>query len=113
VGWLAGLSDLREVMRNKRIRWAASVYGRHLPEQRQKVEEILREVIKEDSQLRWMKEYQGARVVRVEGLDANAVKTWTDGSRVKGRAAGATRKAGTYLDGGGYDMGILRHGDIG
>jgi len=30
--------------------------------------------------------------VRVEELDTGAVEEWTDGSRMEGRAAGATRK---------------------
>jgi len=51
---LTGISDLQTVMRHKRIRSAASVYGRHLPELRNKAEEILRTVVEENAKLRWM-----------------------------------------------------------
>lgn len=37
------------------------------------------------------------RVVRVEDLDAEKVEEWTDGSRMEGRAAGATRTKAQYL----------------
>lgn len=33
--YLSGVFNLADVMRNKRIRWAVSVYGRHLPELRE------------------------------------------------------------------------------
>jgi len=49
-----GVSDLGVVMANKRIRWAASVYWRHEPELREKAEPILREVLEDDTEMRWM-----------------------------------------------------------
>jgi len=71
------------------------VYGRHLPELREKAEQILRE---EDAELRWMSGANPAgRNVRVEELGEEAVGEWTDGSRIRGRAAGAARGEGLYL----------------
>jgi len=52
---LPGISGLRTVMQNRRVRWAASIYGRHLPEPRRKTEEILQSVLEEDSPLKWMR----------------------------------------------------------
>ena len=31
---LTGIADLRRLMQNKRIPWAATIYGRHMPEKR-------------------------------------------------------------------------------
>ena len=31
---LTGIADLPRLMQNKRIRWAATIYGRHMPEKR-------------------------------------------------------------------------------
>jgi len=88
---LAGISDLQVMMQIKRIRWAASVYGWHLPELRDKAEQIPQPVLEEDAELRWMSGEGQA------GMDVKRVEEWTDGSRMEGRAAGATRKAGLYL----------------
>jgi len=35
--------------------------------------------------------------VRVEELDVSRVQEWTDGSRIEGRAAAATRTKGEYM----------------
>jgi len=43
------------IMQNKRIRWAASVYARHVPELRPIAEPILRGVLEDDMELRWMR----------------------------------------------------------
>ena len=95
---LTGISGLDRLMMCKRIRWAASIYGRHLPELREVAEPILREWIEGDAELRWMKGVKGERGVRVEELrDINRVEEWTDGSRMDGRAAAATRTKGEYL----------------
>jgi len=85
------------MMTCKRIRWAASVYGRNLPELREVAEPILREWIEEDAELRWMGGVGGVRDVRVEELDIERVEEWTDGSYMDGRAAAATRTRATYL----------------
>jgi len=96
---LTGISDLARMMMCKRIRWAASVYGRHIPELREIAEPILREWVEEDAELRWMEGTKGGkeRVVHVEKLDEGKVEEWTDGSRMDDRAAAATREKATYL----------------
>jgi len=82
---LCGLNDIGVVMQNKRIRWAASVYTRHLPELREIVEPILQVVVEEDVELRWIGGGRG----RVE-----IAQEWPDGSCMEGRAAGSTRTRG-------------------
>jgi len=80
-----------------RIRWAASVYARHLPELRTIAEPILQEVV-DEAELRWMRGGTKAdRKVLVRELVVQEVEQWSDGSRVEGRAAGATRDKGYYL----------------
>jgi len=94
---LVGLNDVGVIMHNKRIRWAASVYARHIPELRQIAEPILREIVGETA-LQWMEgtKSEGCEV-RIEDLSEERVDEWSDGSRIDGRAAGATRKEGIYL----------------
>jgi len=93
-----GLDDIVIIMRNKRIRWAASVYARHIPELRQIAEPILRDVLGEDVKLQWMRETKTASTgVEIRELVEHEVEEWTDGSRVDGIAAGATRTDGVYL----------------
>ena len=94
---LTGISELDRLMMCKRIRWAASVYGRHLPELREVAEPILREWIEEDAELRWMGGTKGKGTVHVEELDVSRVQEWSDGSRMNNRAAAATRTKGQYL----------------
>jgi len=48
------VQDLAVVVANKRVRWAASVYGRHQPELREIAEPILREALSKDTVMRWM-----------------------------------------------------------
>jgi len=95
---LTGISELARMMMCKRIRWAASVYGRHMPELREIAEPILREWLEEDTVLRWMEGNNGGeRVARVVELDVERVQEWTDGSRMDGRAAAATTSKAEYL----------------
>jgi len=96
---LTGISELGRLIMCKRIRWAASVYGRHLPELREVAEPILREWVEEDTELRWMEGVgrRGAREVRVMELEEERVEEWTDGSRMDGRTAAATRTKAAYL----------------
>ena len=42
---LSGVEDLQRVMTKKRIRWAASVYGRYIPALRPVAEQILDELL--------------------------------------------------------------------
>ena len=96
---LVGLSDIGVIMENKRIRWAASVYARHLPELRAIAEPILKGVLEEDTELRWMRGSDTVKSIGIEVKEFNAqeVEEWSDGSRMDGGAAGATTKAGRYL----------------
>jgi len=95
---LVGLGDIKEIMRNKRVRWAATVYARHLPELRTIAEPILRDALEEDTEYIWMEgSKQGVVQVEVRELVESEVEEWTDGSKREGRAAGATRTKGKYL----------------
>ena len=95
---LVGLEGIGTIMRNKKIRWAASVYARNLPELRKIAEPILEEVLGDDTELKWMKGRAKSRAqVEVKELLETEVEEWTDGSRREGRAAGATRTKGKYL----------------
>lgn len=62
-----------------------------LPELREVAEPIVRE------SLRWMEGVRAERRVRVMELEIEEVEEWTDGSRVDGRAAAATRTEAQYL----------------
>jgi len=75
------------------------VYARHMPELRKIAEPILRKVIEEDTELRWMQGPQshGRVMIEVKELAEGEVEEWSDGSRIDGRAAGATRRKGCYL----------------
>jgi len=96
---LVGLGDIKDIMRNKKIRWAASVYARHLPELRAVAEPILRDALGEECQLRWMKGGDPGKSVQIQvrELVVEEVEEWTDGSRMEGRVSGATREQGMYL----------------
>jgi len=88
---LTGIAEVGRLMLCRRIRWAASVFGRHLPELREVAEPIGRELVEEDAVLRWMNGIKGERRVQVIHLDVDMVEEWTDGSRMGSRAAAATR----------------------
>ena len=97
VEFLTGISELERLMMCKRIRWAASVYGRHLPELREVAEPILREWMEEDAELKWIEGTRGERREQVVALEKEQVEEWTDGSRIEGRAAAAARTKAEYL----------------
>jgi len=68
-------------MQNKRIRWAASVYARHLPELREVAEPILRAVVGDGVELRWMQGADWGRgKVETAQLNRDEVEEWSDGS---------------------------------
>jgi len=95
---LCGLSDLGKVMRNKRYKWASSVYGQHLSELREVAEKILREIGDEDTEWRWIGEYREEKgAVEIRELEQAAVEEWSDGSCMHDRAAGAARTKYMYL----------------
>ncbi|KAF8425538.1 hypothetical protein EV426DRAFT_716076 [Tirmania nivea] len=80
---ITGIPDLKTWMQTKRIRWAASVYGRAIPELRAGAEKILRGVVELDAVLRWMSGKSGARgrEIRITELKVEEVTPWLDGSR--------------------------------
>jgi len=95
---LVGLQDIGVIMLNKRIRWAASVYARHMPELRAIAEPILRKAVGEEVELRWMEGVsREKRLIQIEELEEERVEEWSDGSRIEGKAAGGTRREGLYL----------------
>jgi len=51
---LVGLNDVGVIMQNQRVRWAASVYARHLPELWEIAKPILRGVLGDEVKLRWI-----------------------------------------------------------
>jgi len=75
------------------------VYARHMPELREIAEPILREVLEEDTEMRWMQGTgQEEGKVEVAPLDKEKVEEWSGGSRAGGRVAGAARTKGVYLE---------------
>jgi len=61
-------------------------------------EPILREAVEEDAELRWRQGVSRADIrLSVRELAEQEVEEWSDGSKIDGRAAGATRKKGWYL----------------
>ena len=95
-----GLGDIREIMENKRVRWAASVYARYQPELRTIAEPILKETLGDDTEYRWMGGWKQDEVqIEIKELAETEVEEWSDGSRREGNAAGATRSRGKYIGG--------------
>ena len=98
---LCGIDSLDEWFRKKRIRWAASVYGRHLPALRPIAEKILQKRYEGyNVQFKWM-EQQLSMVERkpftVQDLEIERVQEYSDGSRLEEAAAAATTKRAEYL----------------
>jgi len=72
---LVGLNEVGVIMSNKRIRWAASVYARHIPELREIAEPILRTALGEEVELRWMEGVKsGRRQIQIEELAEDRVE---------------------------------------
>ena len=93
---IVGITELGEVMKRKRVRWAASVYHRGVTELKEVAENILSEHLEEDTGLRWpegtKKKIQGLKV-----LESVEEGVYTDGSRIHGRTAAATITTAEYL----------------
>jgi len=69
------------------------VYGRPLPELQEVAEPILREVIEEDAELRWMRGGSQERgAMDIAELEVDEVQEWTDGSRTRGLRGSRRRK---------------------
>ena len=98
---LSGVEDLRQVMRKRRIRWAASIYARNLPVLRETAEKILHPIFEiENVAWNWVngmvdrKERQQVSMIEWE---EQVEMEYSDGSRVAGTVAGATTQNAEYL----------------
>ena len=54
VSEISGIRELEELMRRKRIRWEASVYTRRVVELVSQAENILKDILEPEAQLRWL-----------------------------------------------------------
>jgi len=98
---ITGIAQLEVMTHRKRVRWAASVYGRHEPELRPIAERILREELGDEVALSFMTGEDPAEPGKVELRDFNQGEEggvgYTDGSRMEGMAAAATAESGIWL----------------
>ena len=94
---------IRGVFRKRKIRWAASVYGRYLPILKGTAEKILKERYRYEGHnisLQWMTEEVPLHLrprYRVTDFDEDHTDMYSDGSRIEGAAAAATTESATYL----------------
>ena len=95
---LSGVDDLDEIFRKRKIRWAASVYGRYLPALRHIADEILQHRYEGyNVRFNWMEEQvrmSDCKEFAVESFDEKRVGEYSDGSRLK---EAATAKQARYL----------------
>ena len=105
VEMLSGVEDIAQVVRKKKIRWAAPVYGRHLPILRETAQEILHQVFEmQNIQWNWM------AIAKTSALSQRkeiSIREWQEGegveysdgmrSRAEGAAAGATTHSAEYV----------------
>ena len=91
---IAGIAELGEAMKRKRIRWAASVYERGVQELKEVAEGILSSCLEEGTILRWP-EGSGKKIGQLEVLEKGGV--YTDGSRIDGQTAAATITQASFL----------------
>ena len=86
-------------MKRKRIRWAASIYGRAVEELRETAKHILAEHLEEETTFRWP---EGPKE-NIEQLEVREQYTeggegvFTDGRRLNGQTAAATITKATFL----------------
>ena len=79
---LSEVGDLDTITHNKRVQWAASVYGRALPILREEAERVLRELLDPDVQLRGL---TGLPVeVEVVDFEEKCAVEYSDGNRAVG-----------------------------
>ena len=94
---VTGIEQLERQIIVKKVRWAVSVYGRHIPVLRKRAEEILREHLEEGVDLIWMRggtEHIAGGVTIKQEYEGGE---FSDGSRRDGHKAAATTKKGFYL----------------
>ena len=93
---LTGIVQLERQMVVKKVRWAGSVYGRHIPVLRRRAEGILREYLDEEVDLAWMTGGTGC-ITGVTVEKSHNGGEYSDGSRRDRHTAAATTKKGFYL----------------
>ena len=98
---LSGIDNLDEWFRKRKVRWAASVYGRHLSELQPIAEKILQQRYEgHNVQFRWMEhrlDMAERKPFVIRELNLQAVEEYSDGSRLDGAAAAATSRRAEYL----------------
>ena len=91
---LTGIEDLETQMLVKKVRWAASVYGRDIPILRARAEGILEKYV--EGRRIWMT-HGKERITRVGVAGDTEGAIYSDGSRREGHTAAATTKDSWYL----------------
>ena len=91
---ITGIEGLERQMLVKKVRWAASVYGRNIPILRKKAEEILKKHT--EGEKKWMIG-EDRRITNVTVVEDTEGAIYTDGSRRAGHTAAATTKDTWYL----------------
>ena len=87
---LSGIDNLDEWFRKRKVRWAASVYGRHLSELRPIAKKIVQQLERYEGhnvQFRWMEhrlDMAERKPFVIRGLNLQAVEEYSDGSRLDG-----------------------------
>ena len=98
---LSEIDNLDEFFRKHKIRWAASVYGRHLPKLRQVAENILQQRYEwHNVQFRWMKcqlDMAERTSFTIRHMNLEEVEEYSDGSRLEGAVAAATYRRAEFL----------------
>ena len=98
---LSGIEDLDALFRTKRVRWAASVYGRCLPALKGTAQKILDQAYDtHHTQWRWMTDMcplVERNEVKIREWCQDQTEEYSDGSKVEEAAAGATTRTAEYL----------------
>lgn len=100
---LSGVDDLDTIFEKKKIRWAASVYGRYLPSLKHIAAKILQERYADHNvHFNWMEEQiprSDCKVFAIEEYDQDRVEEHSDGSKLEDAAAAAiaTARQALYL----------------
>ena len=98
---LSGMEELERAMKKKRIRWTASVYGRHLPILKPIVQPILEELFDtENAIFHWIGDpiiQECRKEVEETELATEEVQKYSNRSRRDGAAAGANTADVEYL----------------
>ena len=98
---LSRVEDLAELFWKKKVRWAASVYGRYLPILKHRAQEILNDAYHtQNVRWRWMDSIcllAEREQVMIQEWRIESMPEYSDGSRVEDVAAGATTRMAEYL----------------